>query len=57
MQGFFALLLLMELIFFCGCDFEHINREVTLSRKRRYLYFPDGSVAVVRNIIKSETTI
>jgi hypothetical protein len=57
MQGFFALLLLMELIYYCGCDFEHIKRDVTLSRKRRFLNFPEGSVAVVRDIIKSETSI
>jgi hypothetical protein len=30
---------------------------VTLSRKRRYLNFPEGSVAVVRDIIKFETSI
>jgi hypothetical protein len=55
MHGFFALLLLMEPTSFYGCDFKHFNREVALSRKKRYLNFPVGSVAVLRNIIKSET--
>jgi len=55
MQEFFALLLLTELISFCGCDFQNLNTDVTLSRKRRYLQFPEGSVAVVRNFIKSQS--
>jgi hypothetical protein len=55
MQEFFALLLLTELMSFCGCEFQHLNTEVTLSRKKRYLQFPEGSVVVVRNFIKSKT--
>ena len=55
MQGFFALLLLTELISFCGSDFKDLNREVTFSRNRRYLQFPKGSVAVVTNVIKAQT--
>ena len=50
-----ALLLLTEIISFCGCDFTYLHREQTLSRKRRYLHFPEGSVAVVRNFVKSRT--
>jgi len=55
MQKFFALLLLTEVVSFCGCDFQHLNRDVILSRNRRYPHFPEGKVAVVRNFIKSQT--
>jgi len=52
-QQVVALLLLTELILFCVCDFKSSTRKRTLSRRRRYLQFPEGSVAVVSWLMKS----
>jgi hypothetical protein len=43
------------MIHFYGCDFKSLKRNETLSRRRRYLTFPDGSLAVVSLFLQPQS--
>ena len=49
MNCYFVLILLIELIHFSRCEVKSNEKQRVLSRKRRYLSFPEGSSIVVSN--------
>ena len=49
MKYYFILVLLIELIQFCSCEAKFLKRQKVLTRKKRYLSFPEGSSIVVSN--------
>ena len=57
MNYYFVLILLIELIQFCSCEVKSLKRQKVLSRKKRYLAFPDGSSVVVNYLIKPNVGI
>jgi len=47
MKRYLVLMLLIQLIQICCCEVKPLRKQKTLSRKKRYLSFPNGSSAVV----------
>jgi len=57
MNYYFVLILLIELIQFCSCEVKSLKRRNVLSRKKRFLAFPAGSVIVVKYLIRRKVRI
>jgi hypothetical protein len=51
MNYYFVLIVLIELIQFCSCEMKSLKRQKVISRKKRYLAFPEGSSIVVSNLL------
>jgi hypothetical protein len=51
MNYYFVLIVLIELIQFCSCEVKSLKRQKVLSRNKRFLAFPEGSVIVVSNLL------